>query len=130
MPRITNLALFECSASFVINFSGELECTFRLDNYDPADAVHGTNTNTVSFIFTRGTNTAGYYADHVSWEVDGVGASGPSGGVSYSGAFNDAPSFSAGPRINQAHSYEYTVTVPDDYAGDFSVTVTIGFVPQ
>ena len=136
---------FECSESFVISFTAELECTFELAEKDPRTVGYGSNKFTKEFDFARGANTAGDYKEYVQYTVtqaDGrevVTVNQSPAGVHYLGTFLNVPSHTAGVRQLQRHGYQVSITIdePDPGAGvsgftgtALSVDVTIGYDPK
>ncbi len=144
MP-VTNLDDFECSDSFIINFTGVTECTFVPKVFDdPGDsrdpnvavkAVAGRTTFAKHFIFTRGSNTAGVFDEHVAWsataqdETVSNTVNTPPTGVTFNGAFNVAPDFSVPALTVQPVVYSGNINVTNFEGKRFTATVTVGFDP-
>lgn len=122
---------FECEASFLINFTGTLLCTFVLGSVDPQgdgnpaddpitpdasaiNAVYGRNPFSKNYIFTKGSANSGSFDDRISYSVDGgnLTTTAP-GGVTVRGSFSTTPNFGPGigPRDPQPGIYSGYVDI-------------------
>lgn len=148
---VENVSELECSASFLINFSGSLICTWEITStkYNPdagnvegqtGDIVvdWGSTPFSVLSEFTRGTNKAGVFKEHVVYTVDNSAptVNTPPPGVTLNGRFGSTPDFTTLPREVQLVRYYGTIEIvhPNDGSGAFQGTrldlnVTIGFDP-
>lgn len=152
---------FECQDTFLINFTGSVICTMNLSasedvieevmgdpilaggaNPGPIGITWGPAMFQKYFNFTRGSNLVGSYGHIVLYSVNGTAAVAASpGGVSFIGAHNNTPDFTALPTQVQVHSYSGTVDVTNPQNEDgsanaegfmgnsLSIEVTIGFTP-
>ena len=136
MP-VENVNEFECSASFLVNFTGDVDCTLSLNDSDSITASsEGEVGIRKAFTFTRGTNTSGRFDYHIaSVYTDAAGtqhtvANGAPPGVSVtSQGFTQAPNFSAGVNSNQGSTWVGAVDASGFKGQSFGMTITVGFKP-
>ena len=134
MP-VENVSEFECSASFLINFTGDVDCTLVLDDTDSITAADGEVGIRKSFTFTRGTNASGRFDYHVSSVyTDAAGTQhtvngAPPGVVISSQGFTQPPNFSVGPNANQGSTWVGSVDASNFQGQRFGITITVGFKP-